>query len=60
MSVLETFFLLASRTQILTSALMMYVTPTLRAPTLWDRIAADVTRDFQEMERNAMVRYFRI
>ena len=39
---------------------MMYVTPTLRAPTLRDRIAANVTRDLQEMERNAMVRYFGI
>lgn len=60
MVVLGTLFLLSSLSQILTSALMMYATPTLHAPTLRDRIAADVTRDLQEMERNAMVRYFRI
>ena len=38
----------------------MCVTPTVPASTLKDRIAANVTRDLQEMERNVMVRYFRI
>ena len=38
----------------------MCVTPKRRASTPKDRIAANVTRDSQEMETNVMVRYFRI
>ena len=39
---------------------MMYVTPALRASTLRDRIAANVTQDLREMERYAMVWYIYI